>query len=64
MTTTIGKTFVIKLGGSFLLAGGAPNTSAINGMASTVKSIADDGHKLVVVTRPHSFPSLPSFPSI
>lgn len=42
-------TFVIKLGGSFLLAGGAPNTAAINGMAATVKSIADSGHRLVVV---------------
>lgn len=44
------KVFVIKLGGSFLLAGGAPNTSAIMGMAATVKTIAKDlGHRLVVV---------------
>jgi uridylate kinase len=45
----LSRTFVIKLGGSFLLAGGAPNASLLTGMATTVKSLADKGHRLVIV---------------
>jgi uridylate kinase len=41
--------FVVKLGGSFLLAGGAPNASLLTDMAVTVKSLASKGHRLVVV---------------
>ena len=44
------RTFVIKLGGSFLLAGGKPNASLLTGMAHTVKTLAkDEGLRLIVV---------------
>ena len=37
------RTFVIKLGGSFLLAGGSPNAELLTGMANTVKKISSKG---------------------
>lgn len=43
------RTFVIKLGGSFLLAGGAPNGELLTGMAATIQKIREQGNRLVVV---------------
>ena len=47
--TMSSRTYVIKLGGSFLLAGGSPNASLLTGMAATIQKIRSKGVRLIVV---------------
>eukprot|EP01097_Dermamoeba_algensis_P002058 TRINITY_DN1820_c0_g1_i1.p1 TRINITY_DN1820_c0_g1~~TRINITY_DN1820_c0_g1_i1.p1 ORF type:complete len:247 (-),score=65.09 TRINITY_DN1820_c0_g1_i1:89-787(-) len=44
-----GRTFVLKLGGSFLLGDGKPDLSSIKEMANTVRHVVNSGNSLIVV---------------
>jgi len=49
MAFSLVRPFVIKLGGSFMLADGKANVKDFVDMASTVRKFVNNGHKIVVV---------------